>query len=74
MAFHCGPRSVSGGGAFQFAFGKTVTSGLVLALDASDRNSYVSGSTIWRDLSGNGFNCSMTGSVSYNNTFPQYFD
>jgi hypothetical protein len=33
--------------------GRIVTDGLVLALDASDRNSYVSGSTIWNDLSGN---------------------
>ena len=29
-----------------------VTSGLVLALDAGDRNSYVSGSTTWFDLTG----------------------
>jgi hypothetical protein len=28
-------------------------SSLVLELDAADRNSYVSGSTIWRDVSGN---------------------
>jgi hypothetical protein len=60
--------------ATHFAFGKIVTDGLVLALDAGDRNSYVSGSTTWTDLSGRGFNCSMTGSVSYNNTPPQYFD
>ena len=37
--------------ATQFAFGKITTDGLVLALDAADRNSYVSGSTTWRDLS-----------------------
>jgi hypothetical protein len=39
--------------ATQYANGKIVTEGLVLALDAADRNSYVSGSTTWRDLSGN---------------------
>jgi hypothetical protein len=50
------------------------TNGLVLALDASDRNSYPGSGTTWTDLSGRGFNCSMTGSVSYNSTFPQYFD
>jgi hypothetical protein len=33
--------------------GSIVTNGLVLALDAADRNSYVSGSTTWNDLSGN---------------------
>lgn len=31
-----------------------IQDGLVLALDASDRNSYVSGSTTWFDLSGTG--------------------
>lgn len=60
--------------ATQYAFGKIVTNGLVLALDAADRNSYVSGSNIWTDISGNGFNSTMTGSVSYVNTYPQYFD
>jgi hypothetical protein len=40
--------------ATQYAFGKIVTDGLVLALDAADRNSYVSGSATWIDLSGNG--------------------
>jgi hypothetical protein len=39
--------------ATQYAFGQIVTNGLVLALDAADRNSYVSGSTTWSDLSGN---------------------
>ena len=39
--------------AVQYSFGKIVTDGLVLALDAADRNSYVSGSTTWRDVSGN---------------------
>lgn len=37
-----------------------VTNGLVLALDAGNTKSYVSGSTIWRDLSGN----NKTGSLS----------
>ena len=40
--------------AVQYAFGQIVTNGLVLALDAADRNSYVSGSTTWGDVSGNG--------------------
>ena len=42
MSFDNGPR--------------IVTNGLVLAFDAADRNSYVSGSTTWVDLSGNGNN------------------
>ena len=32
---------------------KIVTSGLVLALDAADKNSYKGTGTTWRDLSGN---------------------
>ena len=40
-----------------------VTDGLVLALDAADKNSYVSGSTTWTDLSGNGYNGTLSGSV-----------
>lgn len=38
--------------ATQYAFGKIVTDGLVLCLDAADRNSYVSGSTTWFNLAG----------------------
>lgn len=38
--------------AVQHSYGKIVTDGLVLSLDASDRNSYVSGSATWRDLAG----------------------
>jgi hypothetical protein len=39
---------------------KTVTNGLVLALDAADKNSYVSGSTTWNDLSGNNNNGTLS--------------
>ena len=45
MAFGNGPR--------------IVTSGLVLALDAADRNSYVSGSSVWKDLSTSSNNLSL---------------
>jgi hypothetical protein len=51
MAFGNGPR--------------IVTSGLVLSLDAGDRNSYVSGSSVWNDVSGNG----KTGTLSNGPTF-----
>jgi len=51
--------------ATQYAFGKIVTNGLVLALDAADRNSYVSGSTTWNDVSGN----SNSGSLVNGPTF-----
>jgi Concanavalin A-like lectin/glucanases superfamily len=55
-----------------------VTDGLVLALDAANPKSYVSGSTIWNDLSGNGnsgtlisgstFNSDNRGSLVFNGT------
>ena len=34
---------------------KIVTDGLVIYLDAADKNTYSSGSTTWSDLSGNGY-------------------
>jgi hypothetical protein len=61
--------------ATQYAFGKIVTDRLVLALDAADRNSYVSSSTIWNDVSNGGYISSVTlsGDLSYssftNNSF-----
>jgi hypothetical protein len=51
------------------AFGNgpsVVTNGLVLALDAADRNSYVSGSTTWNDLSGNNNHFTLYNSVGFN--------
>jgi hypothetical protein len=51
--------------AVQYANARLVTDGLVLALDAADRNSYVSGSTTWNDLSGN----SNSGSLLNGPTF-----
>ena len=54
MAFGNGPR--------------IVTNGLVLALDASDRNSYVSGSSTWFDVSGVGNNGTLTNGPTFNST------
>ena len=45
--------------------GRIITDGLVLSLDAADRNSYVSGSTIWRDLSGNNNSGSLTNGPTF---------
>ena len=69
MAFGNGPR--------------IVTDGLILSLDAADRNSYVSGSTTWNDLSGNNnsgslingptFSSANGGSLVLNGT-SQYID
>jgi hypothetical protein len=52
MAFGNGPR--------------IVTDGLVMSLDAADRNSYVSGSTTWFDLSGNNNNGSLINGPIFN--------
>jgi len=46
--------------------GSIVTNGLVLSLDAADRNSYVSGSTTWSDLTGNGNNGTLTNGPTFN--------
>lgn len=50
--------------ATQYSYGKIITDGLVLSLDASDRNSYVSGSTTWGDLAGNN-NGTLTNGPSF---------
>jgi hypothetical protein len=43
-----------------------IQNGLVLVLDAADRNSYSSSSTIWRDLSGNANNGTLTNGPTFN--------
>jgi hypothetical protein len=53
--------------ATQFAFGKIVTNGLVLALDAADKNSYPGSGTTWTDLSGNGYNGTLTNGPTFSN-------
>jgi hypothetical protein len=43
-----------------------VRNGLVLALDAADKNSYVGSGTSWRDLSGNSNNGTLTNGPTFN--------
>ena len=45
---------------------KIVTSGLVLALDAADKNSYRGSGTDWTDISGNGNNGTLTNGPTFN--------
>jgi hypothetical protein len=45
-----------------------VTDGLVLALDAANTKSYISGSATWNDLSGNGNTGSMVGVPGYDSS------
>lgn len=47
---------------------KTVTNGLVLALDAADRNSYPRSGTTWRDVSGNSTNGTLTNGPLYSDS------
>jgi hypothetical protein len=46
---------------------KIVTNGLVLALDAADKNSYKGSGTTWKDLSGNGYNGTLTNGPTFSN-------
>ena len=47
---------------------KIVTNGLVLCLDAANTKSYVSGSTIWTDLSRSGINGTLTNGPTFNSS------
>lgn len=52
--------------ATQYAFGQIVTSGLVLCLNAADKNSYPGTGTTWTDLSGNSNNGTLTNGPTFN--------
>jgi hypothetical protein len=61
--------------AVQYANGKIVTSGLILALNAADKNSYPGSGNAWYDLSGNNAHGGITGSVTFVDAGPQsYFN
>jgi len=51
--------------AIQYANGKIVTNGLVLSLNAADRNSYPGSGTTWIDTSGNGNNGTLTNGPTF---------
>ena len=48
---------------------KIVTDGLVLCLDAADRNSYPGTGSTWYDLSGNGYHGTINGATLSDNAF-----
>jgi len=48
---------------------KIVTDGLVLCLDAADKNSYPGTGSTWYDLSGNGYHGTINGATFSNNAF-----
>lgn len=54
--------------ATQFANGRIVTDGLVLSLNAADRNSYPGSGTTWFDTSGNGNNGTLTNGPTFNSS------
>ena len=47
---------------------KTVTNGLVLCVDAADKNSYIGSGTTWTDVSGNGNNGTLTNGPTFNSS------
>jgi hypothetical protein len=51
--------------AVQYANARLVTDGLVLALNAADKNSYPGSGNTWYDLSGNNAHGIITGSVAF---------
>jgi len=51
--------------ATQYANGKIVTNGLVLALNAADKNSYLGSGTTWTDLSGNNSNGTLVSGPTF---------
>jgi hypothetical protein len=51
-----------------------VRSGLILYLDTSIAASYPGSGTTWSDLSGNGYNATMSGTVPYVVAKPSYFN
>ena len=50
-----------------------VENGLVLHLDAADTNSYPGSGTAWTDLSGNGYNGTLTNGPAYSSNNKGYF-
>lgn len=49
-----------------YGYGKIVTDGLILVLDAADKNSYPGSGTTWNDLSKNKNNGTLINSPTYN--------
>jgi len=52
--------------ATQYAFGQIINNGLVLSLDAADKNSYPGSGTVWRDLTANNYSGSLTNTPTFN--------
>ena len=47
---------------------KTTTNGLVLCLDAADKNSYIGSGTTWTDVSGNNYTGTLINAPTFSNT------
>lgn len=57
----------------QYAFRQIVTNGLILSLDAADRNSYVGSGTVWSDVSGTSLTGSLVNGPTFNTNYNGYF-
>lgn len=51
---------------------RIVTDGLICYLDAANRKSYPGSGSTWYDLSGNGYNASIVGSVTFNSAYGRF--
>ena len=50
-----------------------IRDGLVLSLDAADKNSYIGSGTIWRDLTANNYSGSLANTPTFNSANGGYF-
>jgi len=60
--------------ATQYANGRIVTDSLLVVLDASDKLSYPGSGATWTDVSGNGRNATIAGTVTTGNNFGGYIE
>jgi len=63
-----------GSGAMNFKIASPfITNGLILNLNTNDTTSYSGSGTTWTDISGNGYNATMNGTVPFTAGSPGYF-
>jgi hypothetical protein len=74
MPFDIGGYIYNGGEASPQYYKNIITRGLILHLDSSSPESYPESGTTWSDLSGNGYNATMSGTVPYVAGSPGYFN
>ena len=74
MPFNIGGYIYNGEEAGTQYYKNIITRGLILHLDSSTPESYPGSGTTWSDLSGNGYDATMSGTVPYVAGSPSYFN